>query len=148
MTTIAYKDGIVAYDSRVSADNLIQDDSYDKHIENQGTHFFMCGSTEDWHEYVESFCSNKNPTRDLDVSALVLHEGNLFKSSVTKEGDGFRIWKSPIRLESICAIGSGRDFAIMAMDLGHSAKKAIETTANRDMWTGGLIREFKLNDSA
>ena len=109
MTTIAYKNGIVAYDSRISADNLIQDDDYEKHIVRDGIHFFVCGATEDWMKFVESYCNQTNPERHLDVSALVLHGGELFKSSIEKTDDQFRVWKSPIRLASHISIGSDRE---------------------------------------
>lgn len=144
MTTIAYKNGIVAYDSRVSADNLIQDDDYEKHIVRDGIHFFVCGATEDWQKFVESYCASTNPERNLDVSALIFHGGDLFKSSIEKTQDGFRIWKSPIRLESHISIGSGRDFAIAFMDAGMSAYDAVVATTKRDMWTGGTIRSYRL----
>jgi len=110
MTTIAYKNGIVAYDSRISADNLIQDDDYDKHIVRDGIHFFVCGATEDFLGFVESYCNQTNPERCLDVSALVLHGGQLFKSSIEKTDDQFRVWKSPIRLASHISIGSRQRF--------------------------------------
>lgn len=38
------------------------------------------------------------------------------------------------------AIGSGRDFALAAMDMGASAKEAVEAAAKRDVYTGGTIR--------
>jgi len=142
MTTIAYKNGIVAYDSRISADNLIQDDDYEKHIVRDGIHFFVCGATEDWMKFVESYCNQTNPERCLDVSALVLHGGQLFKSSIEKTDDQFRVWKSPIRLASHISIGSGRDFALAFMDAGMTAYDAVVATTKRDMWTGGTIRTF------
>ena len=36
MTTIAYKDGVIAYDSRLIRDDLIMSDDYDKHLEQDG----------------------------------------------------------------------------------------------------------------
>lgn len=38
------------------------------------------------------------------------------------------------------AIGSGRDFALAAMDMGATAKEAVEMAAKRDVYTGGTIR--------
>ena len=46
MTTIAYKDGVIAGDSRVTAENFIVDDEYDKHVIVGDIHFFCSGSTE------------------------------------------------------------------------------------------------------
>lgn len=144
MTTIAYKDGVISYDSRITSDNIIQDDDFDKHHGYGDTHFFFCGSTEDMEDFANLYLAKENPVRDLDVSALVFEEGKLFKSSVEEKEETFRIWKSPVRLKSTVAIGSGRDFALAFMDSGMSSEDAIKATAKRDTWTGGKVRTFKL----
>lgn len=144
MTTIAYKDGVIAYDSRISADNLILDDEHEKHIEKDGIHFFLSGSTGDWQDFIDSCCAGLDIVRDLDVSALIIDQGKLYRSSIEKIRDGFRIWKSPIRMNQTIAVGSGRDFAIAFMDAGLSAYDAVVATTKRDMWTGGIIRIHNL----
>ena len=45
MTTIAYKDGVIAYDSRVTRGDLITDDDCDKCIERDGVNQYgRCGA--------------------------------------------------------------------------------------------------------
>lgn len=146
MTTIAYKDGIIAYDSRISADNIIQDDDYDKYICCSDVHLFMCGSTEDFLIFAELYCNNQSPERKLEVSAIVFREGKLFKSSIEKYKDGFRIWECPLRLENHAAIGSGSNFALAFMDAGYSSYDAINATMKRDSCTGGRIRRKEIQD--
>jgi len=41
-------------------------------------------------------------------------------------------------------LGSGRDFAIAAMDHGKSAKEAVKYAMTRDTYTGGRIRVFNV----
>jgi ATP-dependent protease HslVU (ClpYQ) peptidase subunit len=41
------------------------------------------------------------------------------------------------------AIGSGRDFALAAMDLGASPAEAVEAAAKRDTITGGKITNIE-----
>lgn len=43
------------------------------------------------------------------------------------------------------AIGSGRDFALAAMHMGHSAKKAVQVAMEFDAGTGGEIEVVKLS---
>jgi len=139
MTTIAYKDGIIAYDSRASSGNTIVDDNADKHIIKDGVHFFYCGKPS---EYVE-MCSayfNKD-AEDFESSAIVVDKGKLFYYGLTKS-DGY--WKHPIPNNGVYAIGSGQDHAFTAMDLGCSAKEAVKMAMKRDSGTGGKIRTFKV----
>lgn len=42
------------------------------------------------------------------------------------------------------ALGSGSDFAVAAMHLGKSAKKAVEVAAELDLYTGGNVKELIL----
>jgi len=144
VTTIAYKDGIIAYDSRISAENIIQDDDYDKYINCNDVHLFMCGSTEDWMKFAELYCNNQDPERSLEASAIVFREGKLFKSGIEECNEGFRIWECPLRLENHASIGSGSHFALAFMDAGYSAYDAINATMKRDPCTGGKIRRKEI----
>jgi hypothetical protein len=47
-------------------------------------------------------------------------------------------------LDNPCAIGSGTDHALTAMDMGATAEEAIGWAAKRDAGTGGTIRTFRL----
>ena len=44
MTTIAYKSGIIAYDSRFTCGDIIEDDDVDKRIDRDGKTFFLSGN--------------------------------------------------------------------------------------------------------
>ena len=59
MTTIAYKDGIIAYDSRCLCGNAIVDDNIDKHLAIEGLHFFFSGNTGDQVALLEAYKSGK-----------------------------------------------------------------------------------------
>lgn len=50
-----------------------------------------------------------------------------------------------IRIESpYFSTGSGRDFALLAMRMGKSAREAVEIAAELDIWTGMGITELAL----
>ena len=146
MTTIAYKDGVIAWDSRVTAHNLIVDDDYDKHIVIADIHFFVAGATEFSEDFCNAYAARSPTVKDMEVSAIVVEaNGKLFKSSVEESGGQFRIWRSPYRQG--CppfALGSGRDFAIAFMDMGLTAEEAVQRVMKFDAETGGRVHTFQI----
>ena len=142
MTTIAYKDGVIAYDSRICAGNTIFDDDFDKKVEKEGLMFFLAGATSDYGMFIESFFAGKNiAERPFNVTALVVIGSELWDSSIDEDGI---FWKSKLRMDTHYAYGSGSDHALTAMDMGESAVKAIEWAMKRDCKTGGRIRSFNI----
>lgn len=136
MTTIAYKDGVIAYDSQVTRGDIITDDAYEKCIEQKGVKFFCAGPLSDHQRLVDVYFGAK-PEGNIDASALVADGESLLHVAVD---DTTGLWKTPILPARIYAIGSGSPFAFAAMDMGASAYKAIEMAAKRDTNTGGTIR--------
>lgn len=135
MTTIAYKDGIIAYDGRVSRGSTIVYDDFDKMREREGVCFFGTGSTGDINELVGAWFGEE-VIGECDANALVLHDGNLTLIGY----DEGKVWKSPVVLDRPYAIGSGADHALTAFDMGATAYQAIEMAMKRDCGTGGKIR--------
>ncbi|ROM84863.1 proteasome subunit beta [Pseudomonas brassicacearum] len=142
MTTIAYKDGVIAYDSQITSGSTITYDDYQKCHEVKGVKFVMCGKTCDYTALQDAYFG-ASVTRDLDTSAIVLDGDGLWYVGADVQS-GF--WKSPVRLEASYAIGSGADHAITAMDMGLTAYQAVEMAAKRDTGTGGTIRTLIINE--
>ncbi|WP_339419026.1 proteasome subunit beta [Pseudomonas sp. RL_105y_Pfl1_103] len=138
MTCIAYKNGVIAYDSQITCGSTITYDDYEKCHEVKGVRFVMCGKTSDYAALQGAYFGS-SVTRDLDASAIVSDGEGLWCVGASIE-DGF--WKSPIPAGAIYAIGSGADHAITAMDMGASAIGAVEMAAKRDTGTGGIIRKL------
>lgn len=141
MTTIAYKDGVIAYDSRVTRGDLITDDDCDKCIERDGVKFFMSGALCDYDALVGAYFGTA-PSGKVDASAIVVDGGKLLMVAVD---DDTGLWKSPIKPDRPYAIGSGTPYAFAAMDMGASAEKAVEMAARRDTSTGGTIRTLRID---
>lgn len=146
MTTVAYKDGVIAYDSRVTASNgVIVDDNFNKMHKEGGLIFFYCGSPADLEDFIKSFIDWK-VCRDteLDIEAVVYDcESNmLYRSSI--DPDTKAPFKFKYRLDNHYAMGTGSRFALAFMDTGMSAYEAIKATVKRDSYTGGIIKTFKL----
>lgn len=138
MTTIAYKDGVIAYDSQITRGDVITYDDYEKCIDQAGVKFFCCGTVSDYQRLVDAYFGAK-PDGNIDATALVLDGDSLMMVAVD---DATGLWKSPVMRDRPYAIGSGTPYAFAAMDMGASAEKAVEMAARRDTSTGGKIRKF------
>lgn len=140
MTTIAYKDSVIAYDSRCLCGSTIVDDDFDKHREVDGVHFFFTGSTSDYSKLIERYFGKREDFKTRST-ALVYDSGKIVTIGICKE-DGYYI--NPERLDNPVATGSGEEYALTAMDCGLSAKEAVKMAMKRDTGTGGRIRTFKI----
>lgn len=136
MTTIAYKDGVIACDSRMTEGDTILYDEYNKHKVVEGVHFFCAGSVEDIPHLIQFYLGGEE--RSGRVTAIVVDGGEVFS---VKLGDGFT---EVIPVDYPYAIGSGQDYAIAAMDMGADAKTAVKQAMKRDPFTGGRVRTFKV----
>lgn len=135
MTTIAYKDGVIAYDGRVSAGGTIVYDDFDKKREREGVLFFGTGSVSEITELIGAYFG-EGIAGECGASAMVLHDDTL---TLISYEDG-KVYKSLIIADRPYAIGSGRDHAFTAFDMGATAYQAVEMATKRDTGSGGLIR--------
>jgi 20S proteasome alpha/beta subunit len=144
MTTLAYKDGIIAFDSRTTKGNLISDDDFNKHQVVDGVHFFLCGSVPDYIDFIKMYFG-VNITSKPEVGAFVYHEdtGQLYSAATDSDGIFF---KAPIERRTPESMGSGEHLALAAMDFGCTAKDAVKYAMTRDCKSGGKVRTYKLKD--
>ena len=138
MTTICYKAGIIAYDSRATLGGTIISDSVNKHGKRGGAHFFMVGSVADFEGFMQAYLSKETPGKHIDIMAFVVTDGVVYRVGADKG----ELWTQKAYV--VDAIGSGQSFAWGAMDAGCSAKEAVKIAAGRDTGTGGRIRMFRV----
>lgn len=136
MTTIAYKDGVIACDSRVSSHGTIQYDDFDKSKCVDGVKFFFSGSLCDTDSLIKCWFGGAS-VKELDAWALVFDGCSLWLATHT-EKDG--LCKTPLMLDRPYAIGSGSTHAFTAMDMGATAEEAVHLSAKRDTATGGTVK--------
>lgn len=142
MTTIAYKDGVIAYDSRVTRGSLILSDTAEKmHVVN-GVHFFGTGAVIDIKKLIAGYPDGNGCSGDIDSRVIAVTPEGLVAIIGCTEEDGY--WVDLQDSSVVNSIGSGSDFAFAAMDMGATAKEAVQIAAGRDIYTGGAIREFKI----
>lgn len=141
MTTIAYRDGIIAYDSLVTCQGVAVYKNYDKTMFVNGCRFFIAGSISDYDSIVNGWFSSAQ--EDITASAIVVDSNNDVYECGYVDGKMFK--EKIIFNDQYFAIGSGWQFALMAMDLGLSAEDAVKKASERCIYTGGVIRCFKVN---
>lgn len=141
MTTIAYKDGVIAYDSRISSGNTITHDDYDKCHERAGVNFVMTGFVCDYSKLISAWFG-ETVTGIVECSALVFDGKDLFYTAYSAEHG---LCKTPVWMERPYVLGSGSDHAMTAMDMGASAAEAVEMAKKRDMSTGGDVRTLRID---
>jgi len=137
MTTIVYnhEDKEIAYDSRLIRGGMIATDDDEKAITNESGVFLMAGKTADV-ELVAK-CYPEAPTREVDCYGFLIANGSvLWVADGGAEGALIQDYNE--------AAGSGECHAISAMDMGATAKEAVEMAARRDIYTGGKIRVIKV----
>ena len=143
MTTIAIKDGIIAYDSRCRQGETIASDCENKRVDENGVSFFFAGNVCDQRHLIDMYFG-KDVSADhnkMSINAYTVSNGVAWLIGVCKT-DGF--WMTRVRYPE--AIGSGTDHALTAMDMGATAKEAVKWAKKRDSGTGGRIRTFKITE--
>lgn len=146
MTTIAYRDGIIAADSRVTygEDGAARIHTCKKLFRKtitEGKKRFdviiaTAGESSPGMVFVDWYGTGK-PVPDIflhlggDFTCLVLRPDGLFEFDVYCRGDEV--------LDPFYAIGSGAKAALAAMACGKSAIEAVRIAARYDPYTGGRI---------
>jgi ATP-dependent protease HslVU (ClpYQ) peptidase subunit len=138
VTTIAYRDGVLAGDTQVSSNDGHTVIGHQKKVHKleDGSLFGFAGSVEQAEVLRRSFADNTAVDLLDDLNALIItpdHKVYLFEG---------RIWvKQP---KGYCALGSGETVALAAMDAGADAITAVKIGIKRDTCTGGKVFSVKL----
>lgn len=138
MTTIAYDGRYIAADGRQCIESTIFDDDTNKFYYSGANLFVLCGRTSDCINFAKEFkegekCEYKNAGGFLFVDGIVY--------IVFPDEDNEKYTKN-ILTAKYWADGSGRDWAVAAMDHGKSALEAVKYATTRDSCSGGKIRLF------
>jgi ATP-dependent protease HslVU (ClpYQ) peptidase subunit len=138
VTTIAYKAGTLAADSRVTTgDTIISDKHLKVHRLRDGRLVAWAGSVEDSERLLSALRAGTDLPQLGDIEALIvspdgsvhLYEGNLLVKQ---------------KLQPHYALGSGGSLALAAMDAKATAPEAVRIAINRDTGSGGRVRSVKL----
>lgn len=149
MTTVAYRDGIMAADSMLTigdtrlahaAAKLVA--ASDGSIAGASGDTSLCQAFLQWVESESMSCCVPPPAAigDFRYTGIVVSPGG---TVLLYDGS-----PHPIRLEPApyIAIGSGRDAALGAMAMGASAAAAVAIASEIDIYTGGRITTVSLRE--
>jgi ATP-dependent protease HslVU (ClpYQ) peptidase subunit len=137
MTTIAFRDGELASDSRVTNGDMIISDARKKvHRLKDGSIVAWSGSVQDAERLLRAMRKGATLPHLEEISALHLRmDGTLWEY----EGDAW-VKQDP----GFYATGSGSPYAFAAMDAGATAKDAVRIAIKRDAGSGGRVQSLKL----
>jgi ATP-dependent protease HslVU (ClpYQ) peptidase subunit len=140
MTTIAYKGGVIAYDSRCTRGTTITDDDCEKLETVKGVHFLCTGCTCDFDALIAAYFGAP-ASAPIEASGYAVDGDTLW---LIGHDDKTGFWKNRIRPDRADAIGSGTPHAQTAMDMGATAAEAVEMAKRRDTGTGGRVRTLSI----
>ena len=145
MTTIAYKDGVLAADSRVMSNGWIAHDLAEKVFLRENVFFAVSGDAVEGKAAIEAILKGeKYIHQDNNVSFTVM--------AVNPCGD-IKVWcngethtEGELIPLKYWAIGSGRIAAMAAMEVGADACWAVDIAKKYDPNTGGDVKAYAIDD--
>lgn len=139
MTTIAYRSGILAGDTRVTVDDKVITDKQRKVWKlRDGFLLGAAGSIEAVERLKRTIRSGAEPPALDNIDALLISpKGEVFLF----EGNTWVKQRDPYH-----AVGSGYSVALAAMDVGADAITAVKIGIKRDVSSGGRCLHVKLKD--
>lgn len=142
MTTIACDGRTIAADSRSTFGTLPAERPSQKLLVRDGRVFAVCGldglleRLADWHD------AGADPTK----MPIVGPEQGWEMHVVTRRG-AYRFSNTApvaVKVDWVWTMGSGRDYALGAMDAGAAPRRAVEIAKRRDIYTGGRVQVIDL----
>lgn len=143
MTTIAYRDGIIAWDSRaVDGSGVIIDDDYNKKKKiSNGSYVFFSGEISAVDKLIDMWINNISQIETtLACETLICEFGKLYRVMLMD----CELIQEELDLNKYYAIGSGSKYALTAMDLDLNARDAVKMAIKRDCFSGGKISTHKI----
>lgn len=140
MTTIAYKNGVIAHDTRQTRNGAIVSDDCSKCQVVNGVKFFLAGLVCDERALIAAYFGTPSPV-PVECSGYVVDGGKLL---MIGHADETGLWKQELDPANPDAIGSGSAYALAAMDMGASAENAVRAAMKRDIYTGGKVRTITI----
>jgi ATP-dependent protease HslVU (ClpYQ) peptidase subunit len=137
MTTIAYRDGVLAVDGRATRDNIVVEHRAKKVVRlESGDVIAFAGSLSKFEPFVEWYQDRSKERPNLGnaeggtATAIVMTSDRILEFCA---GGVSEI------VEPYCAWGSGTPAAMAAMVMGADARQAVLIASQVDIWTGGEI---------
>jgi hypothetical protein len=143
MTTLAFKDGVLATDSRCTMEGSIINDRCEKIVVRGGRCFSVVGALAQAMRFLDALTDGENRKKLPSMEAAccvaeLLPTGNL---KIYEDGGTFELHS-----ESFTAYGSGTAAAMAAFHMGAGAVEAVEIACKVDVYSGGPISAARWQD--
>jgi len=144
MTTIAFKNNVIASDGQVTTNGLIETQKYTKIFKVPKGYLAFCGDAADGLDLVDHYKSKDGGNiclKELSINGILI-------STRTKKC--YKLWVSSggrlheVEIEGFWAIGSGAEIALGAMAAGASAAEAVCIAIQYDAYSGGEVVEVSI----
>lgn len=144
MTTFAYskKEGKIAIDGRVSSGSRICSDKDEKYVKCGGNIYFTIGGVADTNRLIKLVEDGHEEAGIENIFDCYIVLAQDPPKEIYVNENGFIEMVS--MTEDFSALGSGGDYALAALDMGKTAKQAVEYAATRDIYTGGKVRVYDI----
>jgi hypothetical protein len=142
MTTIAWDGKTLAADRQLTASG-VRYVTTKAHRLDDGSLFASCGALEN----NAAVLGYLNGTAEKPI---IENDGDFDGILIKPDGTAWMLNKKlhAVRIETDrFSTGSGRDFALLAMHMGKSAKEAVEIASELDIWTGMGVTCLSLNST-
>lgn len=147
MTTIAYANNVMCADTRMTCNSVYSDTNFKKIKEGCEYIIGFAGSEDDVIMAWEALDNGDMPLCEVLKTLLPKTESSGIAALLaTRSGDLYDLYGE--RRFSKChkpwgAIGSGREFALATLYLGHSAELAVKVAGQFDIYTSKDLVVFK-----
>ena len=140
MTTIAFKDGVIAADSYEIDGHRVANSDCIKQKNINGIVMFGCGESALIKTMMQdiSLEAKECGIVNCDSNVWALVDGVIHEYYVREGVYMYNVVDYPY------SIGSGSAFALAAMDHGKTASEAVEYAKERDIYTGGKVRTYNI----
>lgn len=157
MTTIAYKDGIMCSDGRMSLGDMIIKDDTEKVFWVNNHLVGVCGRARAINTFVtwlqkmtDYHIVNQEVGELVDLVPPALEDDEGYSALVVTPSRQVLMYEgnTPIDMGSDVpmSVGSGSCFALAAMKAGNSAEEAVKVACELDVYSGGEITVVQLED--
>ncbi|KZN63316.1 hypothetical protein [Pseudoalteromonas luteoviolacea] len=147
MTTLAFDGKTAAIDSRITDPGVIHTDNGIKYLETEDITLFCVGDMGQQSKLFQLYVKQRESGSSFQPNAMDLKECRIYVFEKDKKTlseyyslDGISI--SQFTYVGITAFGSGKKYAIGAMDAGKNAESSVAIAAKRDSYTGGKVHVF------
>lgn len=147
MTTVAYKSGVMAAD-RMACEGNTKYGRMTKIHRSRGYLLGFSGAADVAMALLRWFENGADPAEWPDPHGEDRTEASMLVVSPAGSVMCYERFPVPLIMEQeYHAIGSGRDFALAVMHMGHDPIKAVEVACELDAFSGGGIDVIRLQDS-